>query len=121
MAQTLTVDMRVLSAQPTQLAQALSYLGIPADATLDEAVRRYRALVRQAHPDLQAGEDPEGANDRTARINAAWEIVRPAAEALDAHRRARAAAAPSSPGTASVIAAEDVLLGEPRLIPIRAA
>lgn len=121
MAHTLTVDMRVLSAQPAQLAQALAFLGIPADATLDEAVRRYRTLVRQAHPDLQAGADPAGANDRTARINAAWQVVRPAAEALEAHRRARAAAAPTTPGTARVIAAEDVLLSRPRVIPIRAA
>lgn len=121
MARTLTVDMRALSAQPSQLEQALAFLGIPAEATLDEAVRRYRALVRQAHPDLHAGAGAEDANERTARINAAWAVVRPAAQALEAHRRARAAAAPSSPGTARVIAAGDVLLGSPRVIPIRAA
>ncbi|MCW3016095.1 MAG: hypothetical protein JWO02_3187 [Solirubrobacterales bacterium] len=48
-------------------------LGVPADASLEEATAAYRALAKQHHPDV-AG-DPHSA-DVMARINAAYDELR---------------------------------------------
>jgi hypothetical protein len=54
-------------------------LGVPADASLEEATAAYRALAKQHHPDV--AEDPR-AEEIMARINAAFDEIR--ARAADA-------------------------------------
>jgi hypothetical protein len=54
---------------------ALDTLGVPHQETVRRAVRaRYRALVKQLHPDMNGGEnaDPE----RLERVLRAWEVLR---------------------------------------------
>lgn len=60
--------------------EALGVLGLPATATLDEARRAYRRLVRTHHPDV-AG--VRGAA-RTVRVVEAWRVVRDRAPATAA-------------------------------------
>lgn len=123
------VDMLTLSAQPVELADALDVLGLSADASLEQATRRYRELVRQAHPDLHRRSALQHlvATERMAQINAAWELVRPAAEALAAHRRhamgGRARRVDTlNPAAARasgrVISADEVRIETPRVIPV---
>ena len=127
-------DMLSLSAQPEELAHALALLGIRPDATVHEASQRYRTMVRACHPDLHASSALQRAlaTDRTAQINAAWELVRPAAEALARARREaldqerlgrqhalRAQTAMRArDGRARIISADAVRLEGPRVIPV---
>ncbi|MCW2957649.1 MAG: hypothetical protein JWP18_452 [Solirubrobacterales bacterium] len=52
---------------------AHAVLGVPADASLEEATAAYRALAKQHHPDV--AEDPRSA-EVMARINAAFDEIR---------------------------------------------
>ena len=47
-------------------------LGIPVDASRDEAARAHRRLAKQFHPDVNPG---PAAAERMRRINAAWRIL----------------------------------------------
>ena len=47
-------------------------LGIPVDASRDEAARAHRRLAKQFHPDVNPG---QAAAERMRRINAAWRIL----------------------------------------------
>jgi DnaJ like chaperone protein len=56
-------------------------LGIAPDTPLEEARKRWRALVREAHPDtaMSHGLPPEAvrlAEIRTRRLNEAWQQFR---------------------------------------------
>lgn len=125
------IDMLALSAQPAELAEALDVLGLPADASPEQAARRYRELVRHAHPDLHRRTALQHlvATERTAQINAAWEVVRPAAEALAAHHRrvasqrsrvVRTLNPAAARAGARVISADNVRIERPRVIPVPA-
>jgi hypothetical protein len=53
-------------------------LGLPRSASADEIKRRYRALMRKAHPDANAGDataDAAASTRAAARINAAYETL----------------------------------------------
>jgi hypothetical protein len=52
---------------------AHAVLGVPADASLEEATAAYRTLAKQHHPDV--AEDPRSA-EVMARINAAFDEIR---------------------------------------------
>ncbi len=58
---------------------AHAVLGVPGDASLEEATAAYRALAKQHHPDV--AQDPRSA-EVMARINAAYDEIR--ARAADA-------------------------------------
>ena len=56
-------------------------LGCPPNASDEEVCRAYREKAKQYHPDtLRAQGLPDGiiasANDRMARVNAAWSVIR---------------------------------------------
>jgi DnaJ-domain-containing protein 1 len=53
----------------TQRQQALSVLGLPADATPQQIKQRYRTLAKKHHPDL--GGDPR----QMQRLSAAYEFL----------------------------------------------
>jgi len=65
-------------------------LGVPADASLEEATTAFRALAKQHHPDVDPG--PRAA-EVMARINAAYDEVRARAALPPVHGRT-----PSRPG-----------------------
>ncbi len=57
--------------------RALATLGLPPDATLDEARRAWRERVRAHHPDhARTPEEASEATARTAALNAAWSVLR---------------------------------------------
>ena len=65
-------------------------LGIPVNATREEAARAHRGLAKQFHPDVNPG---PAAAERMRRINAAWRILsNPAQRAR--HDAERSSAAP---------------------------
>lgn len=124
------VDMVSMSDSPDQVEQALLALGVPADADPEEAGRRYRQLMRACHPDVRGHSALEQAKatDEAARVNAAWAVVRPAAEAFARHRadadaaqrrrREPVASWGGSRPTARIIRADAVQVATPRVIPI---
>ncbi|MEO0623293.1 MAG: J domain-containing protein [Pseudomonadota bacterium] len=58
-----------------QEQHALDILGVPHQETERRVVRsRYRDLVKQLHPDMNGGENPDP--DRLARVLKAWEVLR---------------------------------------------
>jgi DnaJ like chaperone protein len=58
-------------------SRALETLGLPPGATLEEARRAWRDLVRTHHPDLaRTPEESDAATARTAALNAAWAVLR---------------------------------------------
>ena len=59
---------------PPELRRALAELGADETATFEAARARYRALVKDLHPDMKGGD--RGDEDRLARVLRAWEIVR---------------------------------------------
>lgn len=64
---------------PQSRQRAARVLGVDADAPLEEVKAAWRRLVREAHPDHAHGDDEvEAATRRTARLNAAWRILRSA-------------------------------------------
>ncbi len=76
-------------------------LGLQRAATDAEIKRRYRALMREAHPDANAG-DPDSTR-RAARINAAYETLgnRERRREYDARRGPAAAPRSATPGRRS--------------------
>ena len=58
-----------------QEQQALDTLGVPHQETARRAVRaRYRLLVKELHPDLNGGENPDPR--RLERVLRAWDVLR---------------------------------------------
>ncbi|NPV06120.1 MAG: J domain-containing protein [Syntrophaceae bacterium] len=52
--------------------RARKLLGIPGDATAEDAKRRYRELAKQWHPDVNPGED---AHARMQELNGAYALL----------------------------------------------
>lgn len=71
-----------------QLERAFQILGISPASDAAAIRTAWRALVRSYHPDMSK-EDPQGANDRLAEINAAFDAV---SSCTAADRKALAAA-----------------------------
>ena len=59
--------------------RALGVLGLEPDATFDEVRTAWRALAKESHPDLKPGD--AAAADRFRQVQAAYEVLRVAAEA----------------------------------------
>lgn len=57
----------------TRTPEHYAVLGVNTDASDAEIKRRYRALMREVHPD--ANSDDPAANRKAARINAAYEVL----------------------------------------------
>lgn len=51
--------------------EAREVLGVSADADLDEINKKYRSLVKDAHPDM-----PNGSHDKFKKINAAHKLLK---------------------------------------------
>jgi DnaJ-domain-containing protein 1 len=66
--------------------RAMQALGIDPPISLAELKRRYKALVKKFHPDLQAGH--RDTDDRMKHINAAYAVLKKALSATDPRRAA---------------------------------
>ncbi len=51
-------------------------LGLPKSATLDDAKKRRDALARQYHPDRVSADQKQKANEKMARVNAAYDKIK---------------------------------------------
>ena len=76
-----TLDMIRRRHDPERRCIPCEVLGIAPDTPLDEARRRWRALIRESHPDraIARGLPPEAvrlATARTRRLNEAWRAFR---------------------------------------------
>lgn len=65
--------------QKTELEKAFEVLGVPPTATYEEAKKAYRKLVREFHPDAQAGASEsvkKMGEEKMKKINIAWSILK---------------------------------------------